>query len=169
MDARIIDALNLKPRVRDALVHFARDVTEISTKEIAEFAGFTPKELDMLDLFWEPTFNDGWLVLSREMIKDWFCTETGKNTVNNFYRRTLFKFNKGEDYEELDKDDPLVLLQENKYKTIFASEERPGKTIANRQYYKVTGDCFKDICQQKNADIRRYYRKVETLAILYKD
>lgn len=146
-----------KNLLETALIKF--DYKEPTNEELAQHIGFTNKELKMMKIFWEPCFNKSWLYLPREMIKNWFCKEDkGRDAIRHFYDRILFKYDKGVDYKVITKNDPLIL--NNFYSPKVANGNRA-------KFYAVTGECFKMICMERNKDIRRYYIKIEELAILF--
>jgi hypothetical protein len=42
---------------------------ELTHNQLADIMEFSKEEKTMLNIFWEPTFNSGWIYLSDEMIK----------------------------------------------------------------------------------------------------
>jgi hypothetical protein len=60
--------------IKNSLVKFKN--TEVTPIELAQFIGFSKDELKMLDIFWNPTFNKGWIYLSDEIILDNLTNET---------------------------------------------------------------------------------------------
>lgn len=71
---------------------------------MAKHVGFTDAELDMLNMFWEPTFNKGWIYVSRQMVLD-----MGYRKVSDFYSDTLrHNYTENIDYEEVDENHELV-------------------------------------------------------------
>ena len=64
--------------------------------------GFTPAEVNMLEVFWNPVFNKKWMVLERDNIKKWFCgNNTNPSAVDNFHKRVLLrKYTEGADFKE---------------------------------------------------------------------
>jgi hypothetical protein len=118
---------------------------------------FSLKELEMLDVFWGPAFNESWIILDRERIKEWFCKEDkSKDAVRNFYNRCLFKFEEGVDYQEITKEEYVD------------SSDLTNQTLSKKanhvKLYKVTGECFKMIGMSRNPEIRKYFIKVESMA-----
>lgn len=126
----IVSELKCNQKVKDLVSTFYTS-TDLTPVEVGRHVGMTEEQLEWIDRFWEPTFNESWLILDREEIKNWFCgNDTGKNAVDNFYKQILIKyFKEGEDYMKVT-DDEMFSLNLRKTKT----EGRPSK------YYKVTGE-----------------------------
>ncbi len=147
-------------KLEEALKEFKYQ--EVSKEELARFAQFSDEEIKMMNIFWDQCSDKGWFHLPRIVIKEWYCKEdNSKNSVYNFYRRTLFKYyEKDVDYKELERCDPLVM--HNNFDT---SEFFKGKktTKASKKYYAVTNDCFKSICDMRNRSIYKTYAKIEKL------
>jgi hypothetical protein len=157
--------------IQDALVKY--NYTELTNQQLAEHMEFTADEQRMLTMFWEPTFNSGWIYLSPTLITQ----DMGYKKVGDFYIDNLYKtYIKNIDYIEIEKDDDLVNLYNN-YQQIFASEISSAKKNKrgghNAKYYKITGKTLKKMlmkCGTKKGDqICDYYLKVEQLAIFMKD
>ena len=49
-------------------INLSEDFIPIDEIKLAEIAKFTPKEISMLKLFWNPCFNSTWIYLSDEII-----------------------------------------------------------------------------------------------------
>jgi hypothetical protein len=153
--------------IQNAMVKF--EYKEPAIDDMAKHIGFNDDELNMLKIFWEPAFNKSWIVLNRDMIKTWFCkNDTSKHAVTNFYNRVLFKYDKNIDYKEVTTSQICGDCDAFWYSqmTTKIKDNRGGH---NANYYQVTGECFKMISMERNKDIRRYYLKVEELAMFMKD
>ena len=134
---------------------------EVSPKDLAEkIFEFSGEELDLLEIFWLPAFNNSWIILRRELIKEWFCgDERDKDSVNNFYRRMLMKkFVEGVDYEEISQEEYTGIDSTN------LSNQKLHPKANRARVYKVTGKCFKKIGMMKNDKITDYFLKVEEMA-----
>jgi hypothetical protein len=180
---------NLKdPESRDLVVQNAINITEnnqpISNVELANIAGFTKKEIRMLETFWQPAFNKSWIYLSDDIIKTYLTNETGKDALQNFYKRVLIPYyEKDFDYKQVSKDNELV----NSYSSKMKSEksrlpkmvgeksrspkmksEKNNKAPHNKKYYIVSGECYKSLLMSSRTDAgretRNYFIKVEKLA-----
>ena len=148
--------------------------SEISNEQLAVEIGFNPEEVRMLKVYWEPTFNKGWIYLSPNMITQ----DMGYNRVNNFYCDTLRKhYQLNIDYKETSKDNPIIKLYEDYEKSLSAEnstlEKKPHTGGSAQKYYLVTGRAYKKMLMKartKNGDkICEYYLKVEELAIQMRD
>lgn len=153
----------------DALVKY--NFSEVSTQQLAEHLGFSSEEQRMLTMFWEPAFNGGWIYLSDEIILEQMTNEKSKDSVIHFYKRVLLTddYVEGIDYKKISKDDELVKNYES-----FSSPDLANRNPSNRKkYYAATGETYKDLLQKsankKGKATRKYYRKVEQLAIFMKD
>ena len=152
----------------DALVKF--EYKSPSNVDLAKHVGFTDAELQMLDMFWKPTFNKGWIYLSRQLILD-----MNYKQVSNFYSDTLrHNYTENIDYEEVDENHELVRF----YDENLNGDKSPFRNIQHKRgkaqkYYIITGTTLKKMlmkCGTKKGDqICDYYLKVEQLAIFMKD
>lgn len=148
--------------------------SEISNEQLAVEIGFNPEEVRMLKVYWEPTFNKGWIYLSPNMITQ----DMGYNRVNNFYCDTLRKhYQLNIDYKETSKNNHIIKLYEDYEKSLSAENSTLGKKPhtggSAQKYYLVTGRAYKKMLMKartKNGDkICEYYLKVEELAIQMRD
>jgi hypothetical protein len=149
--------------ISQAIVKYGNKASE---QQLAEIVGFTEDEQKMLKIFWEPAFNKSWIVLNKELIKDYFCkNDNSKHMINNFYKRVLFKYEENIDYKEITCDEYLSTCKNNRSSNLKTNN----KGGQNAKYYKVSGECFKMIGMNRNKEIRKYYIKVEELASFMKD
>lgn len=137
---------------------------EVSARQIAEVSGFTPNELKLLDTFWLPAFNEGWLYLSPELITQ----DMGYAKTSDFYITILRKkYTENIDYKEVDNKHDLVVFYENMNTKDFAMAKHTGGKA--KKYYIINGKTLKLMlmeCGTKKArEINEYYIKVEQLAI----
>jgi phage anti-repressor protein len=155
--------------VSETLVKY--DYAELTHNQLADVMGFSEEEKTMLNIFWEPTFNSGWIYLSDEMIKEQMTNEKSACAIPNFYNRVLISddYEENIDYKKITKDHDLVKSYEN-----FYYSKLNNRNSSNRKkYYAITGDTYKDLLQKsankKGKQTRKYYRKIEQLAIFMKD
>ena len=153
-----------KMSIVDALVKF--EYKSPSNVDLAKHIGFTDAELQMLNMFWEPTFNKGWIYLSRQMILD-----MGYKKISDFYNDTLrLNYTENIDYKEVDENHELVSFYiENVNADRSAFKNIVHKRGKAQKYYIITGTTYKKMlmkCRTKKGnDICNYYLKVEDLAI----
>lgn len=58
---------------------------ELNFLDLAKVAGFNEEECKWASLFWEPSFNSGWIYISREMLVEWFgYSEKDKALMTKF-------------------------------------------------------------------------------------
>jgi hypothetical protein len=157
--------------VSETLVKY--DYAELNHNQLADIMGFSVDEKNMLNIFWEPTFNSGWIYLSDKMIKEQLTNEkrSDKNVTKDFYNRMLISddYEENVDYKQITKYHDLVKLYENSRSSNLPTKKVPH----NKKYYAITGDTYKDLLQKsankKGKQTRKYYRKIEQLAIFMKD
>jgi len=155
--------------IEQALVKY--NYEKVENKHLAEFLEFSKKEIAMMETFWEPCFNKSWIYLPREMIERWFCKDDKSiSAVKNFYNRILFKkYEKDYDYKELEALNSMITKYKFCWSNMTSKKKLEKRGGSNAKYYAVTGECFKMICMERNRDIRRYYIKIEKLAVFMKD
>ena len=86
-------------------INLSEDFIPIDEIKLAEIANFTPKEISMLKLFWNPCFNSTWIYLSDEIILNFLTNSKTEDAVNNFIRKVLITNNEKEiDYLQVDKN-----------------------------------------------------------------
>jgi len=154
--------------IPDTLVKY--NYAELSYDQLASEIGFSTEELSMLNIFWEPTFNEGWIYLSDKIIKN----DMGYTQISAFYRDTLRKkYKENIDFKEIKSNDDLVKIYEslNGDQLLLGKKKHTGGKI--KKYYAVTGETFKKLlirCGTSKSDqICDYYLKVEQLARFMKD
>jgi hypothetical protein len=124
------------------------------------FCQFTTDDEKYVDLFWEPTFNAGWLYLSDEIIFDWMGYKKTKSTISNFVADMKAKYRKTIDYKEVDKNHDLIVC--------YRLHPR-NKVDGNRKkYFIITGETLKKMLLRagtKQGDMTcDYFIKIEKLA-----
>ena len=142
------------------VISFFGYAENVNESQIArEIMKFSSQEMNMLKIFWEPVFNKSWIILNRVLIKEWFCkNDKGKDSLNRFYNRILFKhFKEGKDYCEIQRDEYLKKYSPKMENTFVHP---------NSRFFKVTGECLKEIGMMRNNEIREYYLKVEKLSFI---
>ena len=130
--------------IQDALIKF--EYKEPNIDIIAKYNGFTDVEVNMLKMFWNRVFNDGWIYLSKIMIID----AMRYKKVSDFYNTIIRKYyQENIDYKEIKKDDDLI----NKYieipNAILKSLGKPKHTGGKAQkYYAITSETFLDLIKK---------------------
>ena len=161
-------------------INLSEDFIPIDEIKLAEIANFTPKEISMLKLFWNPCFNSTWIYLSDEIILNFLTNESGKNAINNFITRVLMPNYENElDYLQVDKTHDLIkncspnLENGKSHSSILRNGKSHSPILANgnrKKYYIVSGECFKNLLLQSRCEAgketRKYYLKVEQLSRL---
>ena len=130
--------------IQDALIKF--EYKEPNIDIIAKYNGFTDVEVNMLKMFWNRVFNDGWIYLSKIMIID----AMRYKKVSDFYNTIIRKYyQENIDYKEIKKDDDLI----NKYieipnailKSLGKPKHKRGKA---QKYYAITSETFLDLIKK---------------------
>lgn len=177
---------NLQIFKPDLIIENALKITKdnkpISNLELAKLSGFNEKECEMLQMFWQPAFNNSWIYLNDEIIQTYLTNDVSKDYLQNFYKRILLKtYEEGIDYKEVSKDNELVKSHSSKMKNRKSHSSKMvdeksylPKMVGNRKkYYIVSGECYKCLLMNSKAklgkDTRKYFIKVEQLAIRMKD
>jgi hypothetical protein len=153
--------------VKDTLAKY--NYAELTHNQIAIEMGFDENEQKMLNIFWQPAFNKGWIYLSDKFIKE----DMGYKKISDFYCDTLRKkYVENTDYKEITKNHDLVKIYEsiNADQSALCKKHKRGK---EKKYYAVTGETLKKLlmrCGTKKGDqVCDYYLKVEQLAIFMKE
>jgi phage anti-repressor protein len=155
-------------------INLSEDFIPIDEIKLAEIANFTPKEISMLKLFWNPCFNSTWIYLSDEIILNFLTNSKTEDAVNNFMRKVLITNNEKEiDYLQVDKNHeivkncPLFFTGKNE-DSLQVNIEKTKRVASNKKYYIVSGECFKNLLMQTRCEAgketRKYYLKVEQLS-----
>ena len=91
--------------VKDTLAKY--NYAELTHNQIAIEMGFDENEQKMLNIFWQPAFNKGWIYLSDKFIKE----DMGYKKISDFYCDTLRKkYVENTDYKEITKNHDLVKI-----------------------------------------------------------
>jgi hypothetical protein len=164
--------LSISPNVITCLRKFG--FTEVPIKALAQHLGFNDAELQMLDIFWEPTFNDSWIYLSKKII----CEDMGYSTVAHFHADVLEpdekdgkkkkRYTKGVDWMEVPKTHELVIAWENLIIEKSIIKNAAHKRGPATKYYIARGKAFKKMVMLagKGDEFRDYFLKMEPLASL---
>jgi hypothetical protein len=181
------NSLVFKPElIISQAINLSEDFIPIDEIKLAEIANFTPKEISMLKLFWNPCFNSTWIYLSDEIILNFLTNSKTEDAVNNFIRQVLIPNYENElDYLQADsnhevvksfslnlangKSCPLNLTGKNET-CLQGNIEKKKRVASNKKYYIVSGECFKNLLMQSRCEAgketRKYYLKVEKLSRL---
>jgi phage anti-repressor protein len=148
--------------IQNALVKFEHK--EIEPKDLAILAGFSMDELDKIDRYWDPIFNDAWVYLSPEMITE----DIGYVSTKVFYRDVLRKkYKENVEYQLVSKNHDIV---KSFYRILIPDRKKPGNKAS---YYIITGKTLKKMLMnsetKKGRETRDYFIKVEELALYMKD
>ena len=158
--------------IQDALVKL--EYKEPDIDQLAILHNFTSDEQKMIKMFWEPAFNQGWLYLSDEIILEQMTNEKGRMALTDFYNRVLLAedYIENIDYKKIKKDDELIKKYEEFGSANLLNQKNKSKQTT-KKYYAITGETYKDLLQKsankKGKATRKYYRKIEQLAIFMKD
>ncbi len=152
--------------VQQALEH----QNELTFLELARLAGFTEEEEKWAKIFWEPSFNSGWLYVSKEMLVEWFGHSEKDKALMSKFGQTLTSFVFNEDYKIIDKNHELVKFYKSKFYPLFKEGKKDNRGGALKKYYAVTGETFKVLLMMANTtkgrQIRKYFIKTESLTSL---
>ena len=118
-----------------------------------------------MKLFWN-AFNEDpcWIYLSRDMIFNHIIPggiSSNDKKMCRFLTRYLYKFTKGVDYIEVDRNHKLV---KNHIDTVYT----PGKRHQQHKKFRLlTHECFKIILAKRNKQALKYFIQIERLCMMY--
>lgn len=146
------------------IVEIAVKDVDLTPVKLAKLSGFNPEEIEFVKIFWDPTFNNSWLYISKDMVVDWLGYKDGKSTMSDFYKNLKNNYEKDLDFKEADLTNELV------NKSIPEVNLRPNNIPSNKKYYIITGDCLKNLLMsaktQKGKFVRKIYIKTEKLVFV---
>lgn len=138
--------------------------TNIEKNQLAKYLGikycnFTENDINYIDMFWEPAFNDSWILVTEELVSEHLGYKLAKDMMTNFIKQQLLKnYEVNVEYQEILKDHELVKksLQLN----LTSKDSRGG---VNKKYYMIKGEIFSDLMQRagtsKGKENRKMFRK----------
>ena len=146
------------------IIQKALEINDLDHLKLAALDGFNEKELEILELFWQPDMNNSWFYISRKMVIEWLKEPRGKNVMSNFYKNNLImNYEENVDYRAVDQNDDVI-------KKFYSSNLRNEKLGNRTKYYLITGECLKSLLMSaktvKGKEVRKYFIKVEKLAQL---
>ena len=153
----------------NGLISLALKEENLDHVKLAELAGYTPTEIEMIKMFWDTAFNDGWLYVSYEMVHNLLGYQECKNIMSNFYQKLVDLFQENIDYCQVINDHPLVKMVHQFHSLKLRNETDAPESFGNRKkHYIITGETFKTLCMMANTnkgkETRAYYLKTESLA-----
>jgi len=147
--------------VKQALTEY--NGTPLTILQVAHRLNFTKSETNMIDIYWEYTFNDSWIYLSSYIINE--CM--GYKKISDFYNTILYKYTEHINYKEIYTTDPLFIEYKG-HTTLDESKNKPHTGGSSKKYYAITGLTFKMILMQcktdKGKEARLYYLRIEELS-----
>jgi len=126
-------------------------------------ANLNNAEEELRLLFWKTRFNKDWILLTKEIIINYFEFENNEDMFSNFIKQNLkSNFVVGKDYKVVKKDHPLV---ESYYKNYSVKNNGIGFAKNASKFYIITGYCFKELMLKYSKTARSLFIKVESLTI----
>lgn len=147
------------------IVNISLQENELDHIKLAKIAGFNDQEIEMVQLFWDVTFNKSWLLITSELVHNQLGYKKTESSLRDLYKK-MKEFYKNEiEYKEVTKDHELV---EFYYKNLPGNISRQDKHGgSNKKYYIITGETFKKMCMRANTvkgnETCDYFIKVESL------
>jgi len=118
-------------------------------------------EEELRQLFWKARFNKDWILLTKEIITEYFGFKDNKHVYINFIRQNLKpNFKEDIDYKKVDKNEEII----EEYTKNSGVKNNNQKIPHNIQFYIITGHCFKELMMKYSTNARSYYIKLESLA-----
>lgn len=166
--------MSKKPQTQSQIIKKAlaleigKNPDEVTHLSLAKLAGFTDNELKMVEIFWEPAFNDSWIYVSSELIHDFFGYAKTKSSASNFYKKLVDNFKATSEFMEVDKDHELVVKY---YESCLPKKvDMKSKDVVNKKYFIISGETLKILAMKANTtkgdETCKYFVKVEKLCIL---
>lgn len=125
---------------------------------------FDEKEVNMMDMFWNPAFNGDWIYASDEIVRDYFGYKESKNMMTRFHKM-LKQFDENLEYKEVTIDNELV-----QYYLDHSPSRGSDKGGELKKFYIITGETFKAVLLMSKTNngklIRKYYLKLEKLCMM---
>jgi hypothetical protein len=153
--------------VGDVIAKFGH--TMPTPQELAVMCGFDEQRVARLGMMWDVTFNQGWILVTRELVENDLGYSGGKNLTSNFVKNVLSKFNEGIDYRQVEHDSEWV----KNHETLGSSAMRNLAKGHQRKHYIISGLVYKRLLMKattKEGNAQGdYYCDVETLGLFYKD
>jgi hypothetical protein len=149
------------PNVTRCLQAF--DYKMISVEDMAKHIGFTPDQLKMLKLFWDPSFNKSWMYLSPEFI----TKDMGYASVGNFYTKLKEDYAERTQYMKVNRNHPLV-------KKFYLIPDPLRPVPGNRaDFYIISSKALREMLMcamtPEGKKIRGHYLGIDDLGIFMKD
>ena len=125
-------------------------------------ANLNNDEEELRLLFWKTRFNKDWILLTKDIIVNYFEFKDNKNTYSHFIERNLLpNFKENDDYKVVEILDEIV---QNYIKNSFPKNGE-SELFGNRsKLYIITGYCFKQLMMKYSKIARSLFIKVESLA-----
>lgn len=151
--------------VRDVLIKYTDRMP--TPKELAVMCKFSEQRVNRIDYMWNAAFNNGWILITHEMLE----TELGvksdaRHAINDFRRNILQHYQENIEFKEVDRHSEWVKNYENHSAERLRSK---GKGGHNRKYYIITGRVYKRLLMKAStkagSDQCDYYCDIEELGM----
>ena len=121
------------------LLNNPRRLVYLNDQYMQEIFKFKDHDIQFLKLFWQPDFDESWVLLDEPFIETWLIQDTNLN-LNQLYQQILFTmFHKDADYK-------------------LSLEANP------ESMYMVKGHCLKDLCIICNKIFRDFFVRLARVA-----
>lgn len=121
------------------LLNNPRRLVYLNDQYMQEIFKFKDHDIQFLKLFWQPDFDESWVLLDEPFIETWLIQDTNLN-LNQLYQQILFTmFHKDADYK-------------------LSFEANP------ESMYMVKGHCLKDLCIICNKIFRDFFIRLARVA-----
>jgi hypothetical protein len=115
-----------------------RALVYLNDQYIQENFKFKNHDIQFLKLFWQPNFDDEWILLDEPFIETWLIQDTNLN-LNQLYHQVLTMFHKDTDY-------------------------KPSLDTNTESMYMVKGYCLKNLCIICNKLFRDFFIRLGRVA-----
>lgn len=161
VESSTVVAILGEPNIKECLQTF--NYKMIPIEDIARHVGFTPRQLEMLKLFWDPSFKKEWMYLAPEFI----LNDLGYAKVGDFYTKLKAEYANDVDYKKIARNHTLV-------QKFYVETSRHRMMPGNRaDFYIMSSKAVRKLMMnamtEKGREIRDYYSAVEDLGMFMKD
>ena len=128
--------------IHNAIIKYKSE--NITPDQIDNNENFDMHEKEVLNIIFEPTFNECWIYLSDELILNQLTDEKHPMALNNFYERFLLSsdYIDGIDYKQIDSNSDLVKMS-NYISAKYQSNCNNFNYL--KTHYVITGSTYKDL------------------------
>ena len=138
----------------------------LNDQYIKEAFRFKNHDIQFLKMFWQPDFDESWVLLDEPFIETWLIQDTNLN-LNQLYQQILFTmFHKDADYMPLETNPERAIEDRQRALRHEGACDRrsPAGEARSPAMYMVKGHCLKDLCVICNKLFRDFFIRLGRVA-----